>query len=472
MDDDDRFNVKLKFPVTERSCAGLKLVEPILEQNLRHRGSAPWERLRLDSDGWVVCADWDGALETWLQGDARPLMMKRTMPCCDASESLHLSRDAVTQQPTLSLYLSADPRLRFRLFGLICVALDVREACYVPDTVGRSRSQHWLLRGAIERDFALMSRSGFDMPAVHALAERLPHMRSYKPEGTKGEPARLGWLNFWSAPVAQLLGFPDAALGDDRFKPLVQGDDGSWYFALTPQPLDLSQPAHVEALVAAYERFPTIGRRYTAGELAAKKAAKSARRRAKTAANAKQDRIDAILPQFQIRLANDPGARWRYQPGPIAARDPEDALKIFFARATLSRRPKPRESLRVLASKYDEMAETTGEPKSALLEAVLSEIVAAPAPAAVAMPAREIAEHALGLWDMLATEMEGPDELHEQVVADLIDVGVDPLVAEETVELIEPALATRNSEGELPSPELMRNPIFVALLEAAKSYDG
>jgi hypothetical protein len=74
-------------------------------------------------------------------------------------------------------------------------------------------------------------------------------------------PHHLGWLNYWSAAAARTLGFPDPARDADLLSRARRTATGGWVVRLTDAPLDLDNPAHLDALKQAYERFPEIGGR-------------------------------------------------------------------------------------------------------------------------------------------------------------------------------------------------------------------
>jgi hypothetical protein len=76
-------------------------------------------------------------------------------------------------------------------------------------------------------------------------------------------PHRLGWLNYWSAAAAQTIGFPDPSRDADLLSRARRTATGGWVVRLTDVPLDLDNPAHLEALLRAYERFPEVGGRGT-----------------------------------------------------------------------------------------------------------------------------------------------------------------------------------------------------------------
>jgi hypothetical protein len=74
-------------------------------------------------------------------------------------------------------------------------------------------------------------------------------------------PHRLGWLNYWSATAAQAIGFPDPSRDADLLSRSQRTATGGWVVRITDAPLDLDNPAHLDALKRAYQRFPEIGGR-------------------------------------------------------------------------------------------------------------------------------------------------------------------------------------------------------------------
>lgn len=74
-------------------------------------------------------------------------------------------------------------------------------------------------------------------------------------------PCFLGWLNYWSADAAQAIGFPDPARDAELLTRARRTLSGGWVVKLTEEPLDYDNPAHLDALKRAYERFPVIGGR-------------------------------------------------------------------------------------------------------------------------------------------------------------------------------------------------------------------
>jgi len=74
-------------------------------------------------------------------------------------------------------------------------------------------------------------------------------------------PFHLGWLNYWSAATAQTIGFPDQTRDAELLLRSKRTKSGGWIVQLTETPMDLDNPAHFQALLLAYERFPEIGGR-------------------------------------------------------------------------------------------------------------------------------------------------------------------------------------------------------------------
>ncbi|WP_338034285.1 DUF5953 family protein [Hyalangium minutum] len=74
-------------------------------------------------------------------------------------------------------------------------------------------------------------------------------------------PHYLGWLNYWSDAAARAIGFPDPARDSELLSRARRTATGGWIVRLTDAPLDLDNPAHLNALLRAYERFPEIGGR-------------------------------------------------------------------------------------------------------------------------------------------------------------------------------------------------------------------
>ena len=89
----------------------------------------------------------------------------------------------------------------------------------------------------------------------------LPVIKSPSAMRSPEIPHRLGWLSYWSAAAARAIGFPDPARDAELLSRSRRTATGGWVVRLTDAPLDLDNPAHLDALKRAYERFPDIGGR-------------------------------------------------------------------------------------------------------------------------------------------------------------------------------------------------------------------
>jgi hypothetical protein len=89
----------------------------------------------------------------------------------------------------------------------------------------------------------------------------LPALKLFEHIRSPEIPYYLGWLNYWSVAAARAIGFPDPARDAELLKRARRTGSGGWVVQLTDAPLDLDNPAHLDALKRAYERFPEIGGR-------------------------------------------------------------------------------------------------------------------------------------------------------------------------------------------------------------------
>jgi hypothetical protein len=89
----------------------------------------------------------------------------------------------------------------------------------------------------------------------------LPALKLFEHIRSPEIPYYLGWLNYWSAAAARAIGFPDLARDADLLSRARRTASGGWVVQLTDAPLDLDNPAHLDALMRAYERFPELGGR-------------------------------------------------------------------------------------------------------------------------------------------------------------------------------------------------------------------
>lgn len=89
----------------------------------------------------------------------------------------------------------------------------------------------------------------------------LPTLKRRRDISAPEIPHYLAWLNYWSAATARTLGFPDPARDAELLSRARRTATGGWVVKLTDAPLDLDNPAHLDSLLRAYERFPEIGGR-------------------------------------------------------------------------------------------------------------------------------------------------------------------------------------------------------------------
>ena len=138
-------------------------------------------------------------------------------------------------------------------------------ASYIANTarvvagVGRALQAYWgMATPQPARDTMVMQR-------VHPGQKRVPPLGLPKLKGgivlaSTAVPHELGWINYWPAPAAALLGFPDPDRDAEWLPYSTKLDDGGWIVQLTADPLDLERPEHLDAVKRAYKRFAAIGR--------------------------------------------------------------------------------------------------------------------------------------------------------------------------------------------------------------------
>ncbi|MFY0581285.1 DUF5953 family protein [Cystobacter fuscus] len=133
-----------------------------------------------------------------------------------------------------------------------------------------------MLEGVAEGTLAFWGHATPDAAALDIAYQTAPN-RGGPPSPRRGLPALklfehirspeipyyLGWLNYWSAAAARTIGFPDPARDAELLSRARRTATGGWVVQLTDAPLDLDDPAHLDALKRAYERFPEIGGRST-----------------------------------------------------------------------------------------------------------------------------------------------------------------------------------------------------------------
>ena len=194
-----------------------------------------------DRDAWVAQRRTEGGFPLVCNGDEG---YRATLSAWESSADISSGRQA---------QLEVHAELPLDAAG-IAAAKDVLEG------IAESARAFWgrVLPDGVAVAISKQFRRPLEEPhPPHGLpAIKLPwHLRS--PE----IPHFLGWLNYWSAATARAIGFPDAARDAELLSRSRRTATGGWVVQLTHAPLDLEHPAHVEALLRAYERFPEIGGR-------------------------------------------------------------------------------------------------------------------------------------------------------------------------------------------------------------------
>jgi len=135
----------------------------------------------------------------------------------------------------------------------------VAKTALVVERVGRALNAYWGKATPKPAGILLAKQR------VHPGQKRVPPLGLPKlPGGIKlastAVPHELGWINYWPAAAAALLGFPDGDRDAEWRRRATALDDGGWIVRLTDDPLDLDRPDHLDAVKRAYERFAEIGR--------------------------------------------------------------------------------------------------------------------------------------------------------------------------------------------------------------------
>jgi hypothetical protein len=105
--------------------------------------------------------------------------------------------------------------------------------------------------------------AGVDIVSQHPPRRGLPQLKVTSALRSPEIPHQLGWLCYWSAASARIIGFPDPARDAELLSRSRRTASGGWVVQLTDEPLDLDRPEHLDALKRTYERFPEIGGRST-----------------------------------------------------------------------------------------------------------------------------------------------------------------------------------------------------------------
>jgi hypothetical protein len=268
---------------------------------------------------------------------------------------------------SLALSLIPVPGNDVQFFVLLGELLSIDWMDYVPEfDIGWLRQQ-WILRAALEREYSdFWDENDRDLHRARDLANRLPKVLMPSDENQWSRPYRLGWLNYWTAAVADHLGFPDSEK-DARIVPLcTRTPRGAWIVKLTDEPLDLFRDDHVDALAWAYRRFDKVGRRPQPKAPKTSSAGKSSKAMAQRDAVARR--------RFFIRERDEAGQWWETNnPEPILASSREEALRKHFAHIMRGRDALPDETLEALSAAYDVDASELGLALSRDIDAFESE---------------------------------------------------------------------------------------------------
>jgi hypothetical protein len=140
-------------------------------------------------------------------------------------------------------------------------ALRITAAADVLESMGEATRAFWgrATPESVAAELAQQTRHSVREP--HVAPRGLPPLKLTEEIRLPEIPARLGWLNYWSDAAARALGFPDSARDAELLSRSRRTATGGWVVRLTDAPLDLDNPAHLDALKRAYERFPVIGGR-------------------------------------------------------------------------------------------------------------------------------------------------------------------------------------------------------------------
>jgi hypothetical protein len=125
--------------------------------------------------------------------------------------------------------------------------------------LGTALGAYW----GVATPFAAAAKIGTQVRPPGSDRRPPPGLPQLSPIGDLAGPAvpqKLGWLNYWSAETAQLLGFPDPARDAEWLSRAQKLENGAWLLSLTDEPLHLEETEHLAALIAAYARFRQVGR--------------------------------------------------------------------------------------------------------------------------------------------------------------------------------------------------------------------
>jgi hypothetical protein len=138
-------------------------------------------------------------------------------------------------------------------------AAGIAAAAAALEAIGEAAQAFWghVLPAAVADAVAQQYRHPGDERSVPP--HRLPWLKHSQCIPAPEIPHCLGWLNYWSGAAARALKFPDRSRDAELLSRARRTPSGGWVVQLTETPLDLDNPAHLEALLRAYARFPEIG---------------------------------------------------------------------------------------------------------------------------------------------------------------------------------------------------------------------
>jgi hypothetical protein len=132
-------------------------------------------------------------------------------------------------------------------------------AAAVLEGVGEAARAYWGHATPFRASLEIARQTRDPVLALGPPERGLPAIKLSRDISSPEIPHRLGWLSYWSAGAARAIGFPDPARDAELLSRAKRTASGGWVVQLTEAPLDLDIPAHLDALLRAYERFPRIG---------------------------------------------------------------------------------------------------------------------------------------------------------------------------------------------------------------------
>ncbi|XXF75872.1 DUF5953 family protein [Myxococcaceae bacterium GXIMD 01537] len=193
-------------------------------------------------DLWVEASSTDGGL-----------------PFLCNEDDAHLVTLAGSENPK-GLAAGSPPHFEVRA-TLLLDAVGITAAADVLEAVAEGASAFWGHATPLNAGVEIAEQTSPTLEGPPRPPRGLPALKLPDKIPSPETPHRLGWLNYWSAAAARAIGFPDSSRDADLLTRARRTASGGWVVRLTDAPLDLDDPAHLEMLLRAYERFPRIGGR-------------------------------------------------------------------------------------------------------------------------------------------------------------------------------------------------------------------